>query len=203
LRLGARVFHGDNAPIHVSGHGAQEELKTFLNVVRPRAFVPIHGEYRHLSAHAALARQMKVPQVMVCEDGDRVVLEGDETRLERRAVPAGHVFVDGLDLAGGTGGIVRDRRHLSEDGVIVVVVAVDSRTGEVVQGPDLESHGFVPEPAPVLALAAAAVAEELGSAVGLPPDLDAVRRRMVAAVNRATREAKSRKAVVIPVVLEV
>jgi ribonuclease J len=202
-RLGARVFHGDNAPIHVSGHGAQEELKTFLNVVRPRAFVPIHGEYRHLSAHAALARQMKVPQVMVCEDGDRVVLEGDETRLERRAVPAGHVFVDGLDLAEGTGGIVRDRRHLSEDGVIVVVVAVDGRTGEVVQGPDLESHGFVPEPAPVLALAAAAVAEELGSAAGLPPDLDAVRRRMVAAVNRATREAKSRKAVVIPVVLEV
>ena len=77
LRLGARVFHGDNAPIHVSGHGAQEELRTFLNVVRPQAFVPIHGEYRHLSAHAALARQMRVPEVLVCEDGDRVVLDGD------------------------------------------------------------------------------------------------------------------------------
>ena len=104
LRLGARVFHGNNAPIHVSGHGAQEELRTFLNVVRPQAFVPVHGEYRHLSAHAALARQMKVPEVVVCEDGDRLVLDGKETRVERQAVPGGHVYVDGLEVAGGSGG---------------------------------------------------------------------------------------------------
>lgn len=201
LRLGARVFHGDNAPVHVSGHGAQEELRTFLNVVRPRAFVPIHGEYRHLSAHAALARQMKVPEVFVCEDGDRVVLDGEETRVERRAVPGRLVFVDGLEVAGG-GGIIRDRRHLCEDGVIVVVVAVDGRTGEVVQGPDLESHGFVEEPAPVLARAAEAVALELQSLAGAPPDLEVMRRRMVQAVNRVTRGEKSRKAVVIPIVLE-
>jgi ribonuclease J len=202
LRLGARVFHGDNAPIHVSGHGAQEELRTFLNVVRPRAFIPIHGEYRHLSAHAALARQMKVPEVLVCESGDRVVLDGAETRVERQAVPGRYVYVDGLEVAEGGGGIIRDRRHLCEDGVIVVVAVVDGRTGELIDGPDLESHGFVPEPAPTLARAAEAVAEDLRAMAGGAPDLEAMRRRMVQAVNRVTRGEKSRKAVVIPIVLE-
>jgi ribonuclease J len=202
LRLGARVFHGDNAPIHVSGHGAQEELRTFLNVVRPQAFVPIHGEYRHLSAHAALARQMGVPEVLVCEDGDRLVLDGPEARVERQAVPGKLVFVDGLEVAGGGTGIIRDRRHLGEDGVIVVVAAVDARTGELVEGPYLESHGFVAEPAPVLARASAEVADELRALAGGPPDLEGMRRRMVQAVNRVTRGEKSRKAVVIPVVLE-
>ena len=203
LRLGARVFHGDNAPIHVSGHGAQEELRTFLNVVRPQAFVPIHGEYRHLSAHAALARQMKVPEVIVCEDGDRLVLDGEETRVERQAVPGGHVYVDGLEVAGGSGGIIRDRRHLCEDGVIVVVAAVDGRTGEIVTGPDLESHGFVEDPARGRwRRRPRRCAEELRSMVGGPPDPEVMRRRMVQAVNRVTRGEKSRKAVVIPIVLE-
>jgi ribonuclease J len=203
LRLGARVFHGDNAPIHVSGHGAADELRTFLNVVRPRAFVPVHGEYRHLSAHAALAREMKVPEVLVCEDGDRVVLDGAETRVEQRAVPGAYVYVDGLEVAGeGGGGIIRDRRHLCEDGVIVVVAAVDGATGALVQGPDLESHGFVEDPGAVLARAAEAVAEELSAMAGGTPDLEAMRRRMVQAVNRVTRGEKSRKAVVIPILLE-
>jgi len=203
LRLGARVYHGDNAPIHVSGHGAQDELRTFLNVIRPRAFVPIHGEYRHLSAHAALARQMGVPEVLVCEDGDRVVLDGEETRVERRAVPGRLVFVDGLEMAEGVRGIIRDRRHLCEDGVIVVVVGVDAATGRVVQGPDLESHGFVDEPTAVLARAAEEVSAELRSMEGGPPHLEAMRQHVRAAVNRVTREEKSRKAVVIPIVLTV
>jgi ribonuclease J len=201
LRLGARVFHGDNAPIHVSGHGAQDELRTFLNVVRPRSFVPVHGEYRHLSAHAALARQVGVPEVLVCEDGDRVVLDGAETRVERRAVPGRMVFVDGLEVDGGSG-VIRDRRRLGEEGVIVVVVGVDAATGQVVQGPDVESHGFVGEPAPLLARAAAEVSTELRSLEGKPPDLETMRQHVRAAVNRVTREEKSRKAVVIPIVLE-
>lgn len=202
LRLGAQVFHGDNAPIHVSGHGARDELRTFLNVVRPQAFVPIHGEYRHLSAHAALARELGVPEVLICEDGDRVVLDGAETRLEPRAVPGRLVFVDGLEVAG-AGGVIRDRRRLSEDGVIVVVVGVDSGTGQVVQGPDLESHGFLEDPSAVLERAAAAIADELRSLAGGPPNLEAMRQHVRAAVNRVTREEKARKAVVIPIVLEV
>ena len=202
LRLGARVFHGNNSPIHVSGHGAQDELRTFLNVVRPQAFIPVHGEYRHLSAHAGLARQAGVPEVLVCEDGDRVVLDGAETRVERRAVPGRLVFVDGLEVDGG-GGVIRDRRRLGEEGVIVVVVGVDAATGQVVQGPDVESHGFVGEPAPLLARAATEVSTELRSLEGKPPNLETMRQHVRAAVNRVTREEKSRKAVVIPIVLEV
>jgi ribonuclease J len=105
-------------------------------------------------------------------------------------------------VAEGGGGIIRDRRHLCEDGVIVVVAVVDGRTGELIDGPDLESHGFVEEPAPTLARAAEAVAEDLRSMAGGPPDLEVMRKRMVQAVNRVTRGEKSRKAVVIPIVLE-
>ena len=205
-RLGARVFHEHNATVHVSGHGAQEELKTFLNVVRPRAFVPIHGEYRHLKAHADLAREMKVPEVFVCQDGDRITLDGEETRVEVGAVPAGHVFVEGVEVAGDTG-TIRDRRHLRDNGVIIVTVVLDGRTGAIVQGPFLDSHGFMRDPALVLARAGTEVAAEVRALPAGPPDLETVRRHMVAAVRRVTREAKSRrtkarKTVVIPIVLE-
>jgi ribonuclease J len=205
-RRGARVFHERNAVVHVSGHGAQEELKTFLNVVRPNAFVPIHGEYRHLSAHAGLARKMKVPAVFVCEDGDRIVLDGTETRVERRVVPAGHVFVEGLEVAGDSG-TIRDRRRLRDDGVIIVTVVVDGRTGDIVQGPFLDSHGFMKDPGPILAQAAVEVANEIRALSGGPPDLETMRRHMVSAVRRTSRGAKSnrgraRKTVVIPIVLE-
>ncbi len=205
-RLGARVFHERNATVHVSGHGAQEELKTFLNVVRPHTFVPIHGEYRHLSAHAVLAREMKVPEVFVCQDGDRIVLDGEQTRVEAGAVPAGHVFVEGVEVAGDTG-TIRDRRHLRDDGVIIVTVVLDGRTGDIVQGPFLDSHGFMREPELVLARAGTEVAAEVRTLAAGPPDLETVRRHMVAAVRRVTKEAKSRrtkarKTVVIPIVLE-
>jgi ribonuclease J len=203
LRRGAAVFHGNNAPVHVSGHGAQEELKTFMNVVRPRAFVPIHGEYRHLRAHADLARQMRIPEVFLCEDGDRLILDGGEIAYEHRAVPAGHVFVDGLEVGTAPRGVVRDRRHLAEDGVIVVTVVVDGRTGEIVQGPDLESHGFIADPADVFAEAAAAVRQEVEGFSEWPADLDAVRRHIKGAVNRVTRARTARRAVVVPIVLEI
>ena len=202
LRRGARVFHGNNANVHVSGHGAREELKTFINVVRPRAFVPVHGEYRHLVAHAALAREMKVPDVMVCEDGDAVVLDGGKIWREEKAVPAAYVFVDGLEVAGSVQGIIRDRQHLAEDGVVVVTLAVDGHTGEIVQGPDLESHGFMDDPREVFAQTARAVTDEI-PAVELPVDAANVRRRVKGIVNRVTRAETGRRAVVLVVVLEV
>ena len=202
LRRGARVFHGNNANVHVSGHGAREELKTFINVVRPRAFVPVHGEYRHLVAHAALAREMKVPDVMVCEDGDAVVLDGGKIRREEKAVPAAYVFVDGLEVAGSVQGIIRDRQHLAEDGVVVVTLAVDGHTGEIVQGPDLESHGFMDDPREVFAQTARAVTDEI-PVVELPVDAANLRRRVKGIVNRVTRAETGRRAVVLVVVLEV
>ena len=202
LRRGARVYHGNNANVHVSGHGAREELKTFINVVRPQAFVPVHGEYRHLVAHAALAREMKVGDVMVCEDGDAVVLDKGKIRHEKKAVPAAYVFVDGLEVAGSAQGIIRDRKNLSEDGVIVVTLAVDGHTGEIVQGPDLESHGFMDSPREVFASTARAITDEIPS-IDLPIDAANVRRRVKGIVNRVTRAETGRRAVVIVVVLEV
>jgi len=202
LRRGARVFHGNNANVHVSGHGAREELKTFINVIRPQGFVGVHGEYRHLVAHANLAREMKVPDVMLCEDGDAVVLDGGRAWREEDAVPAAYVFVDGLEVAGSVQGVIRDRQHLAEDGVVVVTMAVDGHTGEIVQGPDLESHGFMDDPRDVFASAERALREEI-PAVDLPIDAANVRRRVKGIVNRITRAETGRKAVVLVIVLEV
>ena len=202
LRRGARVFHGNNANVHVSGHAAREELKTFINVVRPAALVPVHGEYRHLVAHAALAREMNVPDVLVCEDGDAIVLDGGRITLELDAVPAAYVFVDGLEVAGSVQGIIRDRQHLSEDGVVVVTLVVDAHTAEILQGPDLESHGFMDDPSEVFAMAREAVLDDI-TEIDLPVDAEALRRRVKGIVNRVTRAESGRRAVVLVVVLEV
>ena len=202
LKRGAKVYHGNNAQVHVSGHGAREELKTFINVVRPQAFVPVHGEYRHLAAHSRLAEDMQVPEVFLCEDGDAIVLEGGKAKLERNAISAALVYVDGLDLAGTVQGVIRDRQHLADDGVVVVTLAVDGATGEIVQGPDLDSHGFMDDPSEVFGLAAKRIKSEVGR-LDLPIDYEQARRRIKGAVNSVTREESGRRAVVIPVVLEV
>jgi ribonuclease J len=196
------VFHGNNADVHVSGHAAREELKTFINVVRPQAFVPVHGEYRHLRAHAELAEEMKVPEVFLCEDGDAVVLDGGKARMEKGAVPSAHVFVDGLEVAGSVHGVIRDRRHLADDGVVVVTLAIDNHTGEVIQGPDLESHGFMDDPGEVFAGAAEAVLSDMGT-IELPLDVEAVERSARRTVRRILSNETGRKPVVIPVVVEV
>jgi ribonuclease J len=203
LRRGAEVFHGENSAVHVSGHGAREELKTFLNVVRPRAFVPVHGEYRHLTAHAALAAEMKVPEVFLCEDGDALTLENGEAVLESKAVAARHVFVDGLEVDDTASGVIRDRKHLSEDGVVIVTVGVDLENGEVVQGPDLESHGFMEDPSEVFASAREMVMAELQGVDSWPAELEDLQRRIVTGTRRAVRTHTARRTVVVPIVIEI
>ena len=197
-KRGANVFHGRNANVHVSGHGSRDELLTFLNVIRPRAFVPVHGEYRHLKAHADLAETMGVPDVAVLEDGDAIVLDGDETIVIRDAVPAGYVYLDGTGV-GDVRRAVRDRRHLADDGVIVVTVGIDMHNGEFVHGPDLDSHGFMDVPDEILKTAAHEIVELVG--VG-PTDADTCRRKIVQAVRTVTRRETARRPVVIPVVIE-
>jgi ribonuclease J len=202
LRRGATVFHGNNAEVHVSGHAAREELKTFLNLLRPRAFVPVHGEYRHLAAHAALAKEMKVPEVMLCEDGDAVVLAGGEVTLEKGAVPAAHVYVDGLEVAGSVQGVIRDRQHLADDGVVVVTLALDAQTGEILRGPDLESHGFMDDPESVFQKAAQQIESEVAGA-SRPIDSEHLQDRVQRVVKRSIKAETGRRTVVIAVVLEV
>ncbi len=144
FRLGARVIYEPFAGVHASGHASQEELKLLVNLVQPRWFVPIHGEYRMLVKHAQLAREVGVPEdhVFIVENGD--VLEVSQERAVKKGrAPAGQVFVDGLSVGDVGSVVLRDRRQLAQDGILVVVMTVDGRTGELVAGPELVSRGFV------------------------------------------------------------
>jgi ribonuclease J len=143
-RRGALVHYGRNSPIHVSGHASQEELKLVLNLVRPRHFVPVHGEYRHLVRHLHLARDVGVPAdgLHLLENGDVLEIGQDGARQGER-VPAGRVLVDGKGVGEVGDVVLRDRRHLSEDGLVLAVLAIAQQSGELVAGPDLMSRGVV------------------------------------------------------------
>jgi len=142
-RTGADVFHLPAYPVHASGHAAAEELRLMLSLVRPRWFIPIHGERRHLSHHAKIATEVGIAadHVLICEDGD-IVDVGEKVEVVGRA-PAGMTFVDGLGIGDVGEVVLRDRRKLSGDGVVVVVVAVDAHHGQVLSGPDIVNRGFV------------------------------------------------------------
>ncbi len=203
IKRGAMVFHGRNANVHVSGHANREELLTMLNVVRPEAFVPVHGEYRHLAAHARLARMMDVPWVDVLEDGDAVIVDGNETRVERRAVEAGYVFLDGDSYGEVERGVLRDRGHLADEGVVVVTVAVNHETGAIVYGPDLDSHGVMGQPDGVLEKAGDAVRSAVQDRSGAGTfDMSAIQQTVKQAAQKVLRAELSRKPVIIPVVIE-
>ena len=201
MRQGVTVFHGRNAPVHVSGHAAQEELKTFYNVIEPQSLVPVHGEYRHLVANAGVARSVGIEDVHICVDGDRIVLDGDETRVERGALPAGLVYLDGLGI-GDVEGILRDRRHLADDGVVVVTIGMDMHSGKIVIGPDVDSHGLTGDSDEIHSLVSASIVEELNQ-LDLPTDLDTVRRKTRSATGRKIKKELQRRPVVYPVVIEV
>ncbi|MDE2839003.1 MAG: ribonuclease J, partial [Chloroflexota bacterium] len=146
FRQGADVLYDRVANVHVSGHGAQEELKTLLSILRPEAFIPIHGGYQHLMHHARLAGELGVDteNIIVAEDGDIIELTTDEIRKVDR-VQAGYVFVDGLGVGDVSESVLRDRQHLSQGGIFIVVVAIDRETGHVLSGPDIIARGFMQE----------------------------------------------------------
>ena len=144
LKLGADVVYGRNEGIHVSGHASREELKLMHNLVRPKFFIPVHGEYHHLVKHAQLARELGMPKenVFVGENGMIFEFTKDKGTVAGK-VQAGMVMVDGLGV-GDVGNIVlRDRRQLSQDGILIVVVTMNRQTNRVVAGPDIVSRGFV------------------------------------------------------------
>lgn len=144
LKLGANVVYGRENGIHVSGHASQEELKLMHNLVQPRFFIPVHGEYRHLVKHAKLAAELGMPKdhIFIGENGQILEFTRDRGYVAGR-VTSGRVLVDGLGV-GDVGNIVlRDRRQLSQDGIIIIVVTMDKGTGTVVAGPDIVSRGFV------------------------------------------------------------
>ena len=144
FRAGARVYHHERMQVHVSGHGSREEHKLMLNLVRPKFFVPIHGEYRHLVHHARMAEQVGVPpeNIFVIESGQVLEFGPDWGRINGQ-VTEGHVMVDGLGVGDVGNVVLRDRHLLSRDGFVVVVIAVDADTGKAVDGPYIITRGFV------------------------------------------------------------
>lgn len=144
FRQGAEVFYQGISNVHVSGHGAQEELKLMVSLLRPRFFIPIHGEYRQLILHAKLAHSLGVPEenIVVAEDGDMIDISPDKIKMVDHTA-SGNVFVDGLSV-GDVGQIVlRDRKVLSQDGILMAVLTIDKETGQPLAGPDIVSRGFV------------------------------------------------------------
>jgi ribonuclease J len=211
-RAGAEVLHGGSSPVHVSGHASQEELKMLLNIVQPEWFVPVHGEYTHMVHHARLGESVGVAHdhVIVCEDGDVLTLElqPDGTcgiDVERRSVPAGYQYVDGI--VGDVGqGVLRDRRNLAEEGLVVVIVTIDATTGEVVTGPEIVTRGWVyaPEAEELLEEAKAAVLASLQEAADEgATDFETLRRHARRSLGRFINERTKRRPAIIPVVMEV
>jgi ribonuclease J len=206
-RAGAEVVHDRTSPVHVSGHASQEELKFVLNLVSPEWFVPVHGEYRHLVHHARLAHEVGLAddRVLVCEDGDVVTLNEDGAEVERRAVPAGYMYVDGI-VGDISHGVLRDRRMLSEEGVVVVIVTVDSATGEIVTGPEIVTRGWVhaPDSEELIDEAKDVVRASIGDAAQEgATDFDTIRRHARKSLARFIDERTRRRPAVIPVVMEV
>jgi ribonuclease J len=144
LKQGARVLYDKILPVHVHGHASQEELKLLLNIVKPKFFVPVHGEYRHLSYHARLALSVGIPEenIFVLEDGDKLEINPQSAKITDK-IAASNVYVDGLSVGDIGSVVLRDRRMLSKDGIVLVIIAVNRQTGKLVGRPDIVSRGFV------------------------------------------------------------
>jgi ribonuclease J len=204
-RLGAEVLHQEIAPVHVSGHACSEELRTLLSLVRPRGVMPIHGEYRMLAAHAQLAREAGVPdeRIVIAENGSVVELTPDGVRIVDR-VTAGVTFVDGLGVGDVEDVALRDRRRLSEDGVLIVVatVALDDG-GTTISPPELIARGVGEDPGLVEELRdeAARIAAELSSN-GLT-EIKLVQEHIHDAIGQAIYDRTRRRPMILPVVIEV
>ena len=205
-RLGAEVVHSGLARVHVSGHARRGELRTLQSIAKPEFFIPIHGEYRQMTHHAKLAIEMGVPpsNVLICEDGDSVVLteKGIDYGSE---VPAGFLYVDGI--VGDVGhGVLRDRRVLSEEGVVVVVTTVEVQTGQIVTGPEIITRGWVyaPEAETLLGEGVEVIRKALTEFLSEGHrDAEDMRRVVRKAAGKFVQDRTKRRPMIVPVVMEV
>ena len=206
-RAGAEVIHSGIADVHESGHAMQDEIKTLFSIARPEHFIPVHGEYRHMYHHSKIAQQMGVPDsnILLCEDGDVVVLSDDGIDFGGE-VPAGYLYVDGIGIGDVGHGVLRDRRVLAEEGVVVVIVTVDAHSGELVTGPEIITRGWVyaPEAEDLLDECKEAVRASVKAAADAGhTDADTMRRHVRQAAGRFVNERTRRRPMIVPVVMEV
>jgi ribonuclease J len=203
-RSGAEVLHQEIAPVHVSGHGHAEEIRTILAVLRPRNVMPIHGEFRMLAAHARLARDAGVDaeHIVLAENGSVVELANGRARVAD-VVESGSTFVDGLGVGDVKDVALRDRRHLSEDGVLIVVVTIGSQNGREITAPEVIARGFA-ESGPLLDEAREEAARTLAHCLGEDiSELKLLQEHIHDAVGTLIRERTGRRPMILPVVLEV
>ncbi|MEE9613917.1 MAG: ribonuclease J [Thermodesulfobacteriota bacterium] len=206
-RRGADVIYEKVSEVHVSGHASQEELKIMLNMVRPRYFIPVHGEYRHLVRHCRLATKVCVPEenTIIAEDGDVVELTEDSAGITGK-VESGKVFVDGKGVGDVRDMVLKDRGHLASDGMVLAVVVLNEKTGELVYGPDIVTRGVVhEEESPELIEGARdRVIATLGDInVEARSDTLEVTEEVRRSLRRYFNKALERRPVILPLIIEI
>jgi ribonuclease J len=207
FKRGADVFYEKVSEVHVSGHASKEELKLMLNLVRPKFFLPVHGEYRHLVYHSQLAQKVGIPEenIFILDDGEVMEFTAESAR-RAGVVQAGRVLIDGKVPGGVETVVLRDRMKLAHDGVVIVILAIEKHTGAVVSGPDIISRGFVFEDASqeLLAEVKDVVMDTL--LVMIPEakgDWSLVSARVRSALKKFINKRLERRPMILPVIMEV
>ncbi|MDP2389263.1 MAG: ribonuclease J, partial [Acidobacteriota bacterium] len=209
-RRGVDVVTESTKHVHVSGHGAEEEIKLVLSLVRPKYLIPVHGEFRHLARHAKVARFVTrglptAVEVITAEDGDVVRFDAEGGRIADKA-PAGRVLIDGTRIGEVDDEVLRDRRHISIDGIIMPVVAINARTGIVEGVPELVARGFVSDDstAALLLEGARVVSSAIAEcSVEERTDPGLMKERIRTEVRRFLKKRTGRRPMVLPVVIEI
>ena len=199
---------GRAAPIHVSGHASQEEMKILLQLVRPKYFVPLHGEYRQLFRHAALAEQVGAVsgEIFLVESGQPIEFTADGRAFRREPVPAGRVMVDSGSLEEIEDVVIRDRRHLAEDGVVVPIIAIDKHTGRMETAPEIVTRGFLPseDGNEILARAREVVLRTVDqSTPEEKTDWSVIKEKIRVELKRYLNKQTAKRPLILPVILEV
>jgi ribonuclease J len=205
-RRGAEVYHEKTSEVHVSGHACQEELKLMLNLTRPHFFIPIHGEYRHLMVHSKLAQKTGIPaeRCLLATNGDVVSFYADTACFEEK-VETGRVFVDGKGVGDVGNVVLRDRKHLSEDGMVVIIIGMNKTTGGIIYGPDIVSRGFVfeDESQAYLETAKCLVVEAIEElSEEMRCDCEEVNTTVRQVLRRFFKKSIERRPVILPVIME-
>jgi ribonuclease J len=208
-RRGADVIHEGIKHVHVSGHGSEEELKLMLSLVKPRYFIPVHGEYRQLSQHARVARRVFAgrdprPTILLAENGDIVAFDGTGGRIAGKA-PVGRVLIDDTRTGEVGDEVLRDRRHLAEEGLVVPVVAINKQTGALEGIPDIIARGFVMEDSETLLADGARLLGEVveQASVEERTDQGLIKEKLRVELRRFFRKRSGRRPFVLPVIMEI
>jgi ribonuclease J len=203
-RLGATVVHKSMALVHVSGHAPAGELRYLLNAVRPRNHMPVHGEWRHLRAHAAIARSTGIPdeRIMLAEDGTVVDLVDGLATISGK-IPVGYVYVDGLEVGDIGDTTLKDRRILGEEGFLSILVAVDLDAGKVVYGPEITARGFSDDPDALEPINAELIEVVERALVDGTRDIDSLQHLVRRTVGRWVDREYRRRPMLMPMVVEV